>query len=154
MIILKPLLVLPFLFFFSSIPWWKMIWYLMVVVYVSSLHVPCRKYLLMPFVIIIYKFFSSFSSPEKPFMFWFMILHVYGQVYPVLVAVHAPCPGERESSSGVINSYDGEWLLFGGRLQASYCSTLNDFAIGGGCCQVSGLSMCVQFLRWPRQGRS
>ena len=124
-----------------------MICSLMVVVYVLSFHVSCSQYPLMTFVIIISEIFLRLSSPEIPCTFLFMAVRVYGQLFPGLVVVHVPCPGENESSSDFINFHDGQLWFSGGRLQSSSCSTLIDFAIGSGWFQVAVLSMCGRFLR-------
>ena len=117
--IATPLPILPFLLLFSSIPGWKMLCSLMVIVYIPIFHVSCKQYPLMPFVIIISTIFSSLSSPEIPCTLWSIIVHVYGQVSPGLVVVHGTCLGERKLSSGVVNFHGGEWWFLGGRLQSS-----------------------------------
>ena len=66
--IATPILILPFLSLFSSVPWWKMICSLMVVVYFLSFHVSCRQYPLVPFVIIILTVFKLVVSWKTLFV--------------------------------------------------------------------------------------
>ena len=106
--IVMPILILPFLFLFSSTPWWKMIFSRIVVVYVLSFCVSWRQHQFLPFAIIMPTIFSNLSVPDRPCTFWFRMVHAYGQVSPELVVVHTPCPGEHEYSSAVVDFHDGE----------------------------------------------
>ena len=80
--ITTPALFQPCAFGQDSIPWWNIVWSLMLIVDDPSFHVSWRQYPWMFLAIIISIIFSSFSSVSfpKPLTFWLSITHVCGQV--------------------------------------------------------------------------
>ena len=75
-----PALILPFRFFFFSVPWWMTVWTIMVVMKLPSLHVSCTQKPATFLWIMVSTNFSNLLSPPNPLTFWDNNLHSNGQV--------------------------------------------------------------------------
>ena len=166
--IVEPLLILPLPFLFSLVPRWKMVCSRIVVFCIPSFHASWMQYPLINFSIFILMVFSNLSSPWRPCTFWFSMVHVYGQVSPGLVVVHAPCPVDCKSYSAAVDFHYGKsedgcfllkcgktsWWFWVGRLQWTSCPIPIDCVSDIGLFQVAGLITREISLRWPWRGQS
>ena len=125
-----------------------------VFVYVPSLYVYWIQYTLMPFAIIISMIFSKLLAPETPCTFWFVMVHMYGQLLPGLVVIHAPYPVEREAwwCWRIPSASGNRMSLFPKCIARPGCWLESSMVVSAIC--LEGLTcLCIYPRRWLKRCR-